>query len=282
MIVAVVVGLLGAITGEAKYERKSKTAKRQVEEFVLVGCQTLRSFVDESSGEVIRANTRLSNEECDRLSSGLGATGEYFVRIRESVQVEREVKVPGFVRDWSAEIVSRGLRLIVGAAIGALAALLALAVFARSRSIIATLSSVGRSATLSIGHVRRSVAMREGDAVLTTGSVSSPPPPQTGASKSQRQTVFDVRFNKFVTPVILSFFYVICLVAACLAGFVFWLQTILDFLQDGLGSGFIAFLWTTPLILLAVILVCLLVRLIFESVMVIFRIAEDLRRIRDK
>jgi hypothetical protein len=227
LIVALVVGLLGAITGEAKYERQSR------------------------------------------------------IRSERFLQTEREVKEFFFGRDFSAEIASRGFRFIIGAAIGVLVAVLALAVFARSRSIIATLSSVGRSATLSIGHVRSSVTIGEGDAVLTTGSVSSPPP-QTGASKSQRRAVFDVRFNKFVTPVILSFFYVICLVAACLAGFVFWLQTISDFSEDGLGSGFIAFLWTTPLMLLAVILVCLLVRLIFESVMVIFRIAEDLRRIRDK
>jgi hypothetical protein len=225
LIVAVVVGLLGAITGEAKYEEKSRIVKRQVPETVPAACQTVRSFIDKSSGEVIPAFTILSVEDCQRLSRVVPQ--DFIKKITKTVQVEREVKEFYNGRDLSAEIASRGFRFIIGVAIGALIALLVLAIYAR-------------------------------------------------------RAVFDVRFNKFVTPMILSIFFVICLVAACLAGFGFWLQTISDFSEDGLGTALFTALWTAPLITLAVILVCLLFRLIFESVMVIFRIAEDLRRIRDK
>jgi hypothetical protein len=93
----------------------------------------------------------------------------------------------------------------------------------------------------------------------------------------------DVRFNNFVTPGIVSVFYLLSLVIIGLGAVVYWLNTIEDSLDyEGAGSAFVTALWTAPIIVFVALLAALLVRLIFESIMVVFRIAEDLRRIRDK
>ena len=84
----------------------------------------------------------------------------------------------------------------------------------------------------------------------------------------------DVRFNNFVTPGIVSVFYLLSLVIIGLGAVVYWLNLI--------EYAFVTALWTAPIIVFVALLAALLVRLIFESIMVVFRIAEDLRRIRDK
>lgn len=278
--VAVMVGLLGAVTGEAKLERKSRLQARLVSETVPDGCRALKSFVNKSSNEVIGANTKLSVEECEQVSMGLAAPKEYLTEITKTVQVERELPFYFDGRDWGAEAGSRSLRFIIGAAIGALLSFGLLSLLIRRNQIVAALTGLRGVAASTIGQIQNSVTTTKGGTAMTIDSV--PSPPQINTTRGQRRTVFDVRFNRFITPIILSIFYVICVVAAFLGGFVFWLQTISDFSEEGSGTAFITALWTAPLILIVVVLVCLLVRLIFESVMVIFRIAEDLRKIRDK
>lgn len=278
-IVAVAIGLFGVFTGEVKSERESRLEKRLILETVPAGCRTRQSFVNKSVGEVIGANTTLSIEECEQLSLGLDEPEEYFTKITKTVQVERELPFYFDGRDWSAEIVSRGFRFVIGAGIGAMLALVTLTFFFRRKEVLAALSSAGGAVASSVGHIQNSLSNARGGTTMTASSI---PPTPAGTPKVHRRTFFDIRFNRFVTPMILSIFYVICVFAACLFGFVFWLQTISDFSENGAGPAFITALWTAPLILLAVFLVCLLVRLIFESVMVIFRIADDLRKIRDK
>jgi len=63
---------------------------------------------------------------------------------------------------------------------------------------------------------------------------------------------------------------------------VFWYSTVFEYSDETAGEKFTKIVWATPLSVLGAALVMLLVRLLFESVVVMFRIAEDLRRIRDK
>lgn len=91
----------------------------------------------------------------------------------------------------------------------------------------------------------------------------------------------DVRFNNLATPRIVSFLYVLFLIFIGLGAFWFWIRTMLSN-QEEFSEMAILALWTAPLISFFALFVSLLVRLIFESIMVRFRIAEDLRKIRDK
>lgn len=91
----------------------------------------------------------------------------------------------------------------------------------------------------------------------------------------------DVRFNNLVTPRIVSFLYVLFLIFIGLGAFWFWIRTMLLNQEEFFEIAILA-LWTAPLISFFALFVSLLVRLIFESIMVRFRIAEDLRKIRDK
>lgn len=94
----------------------------------------------------------------------------------------------------------------------------------------------------------------------------------------------DIRFNSFVTPAIVSALYLLSLIGVGLFALFFWTSTLIDASAENEGTGALAILaiWTAPLIAFVALLLTLLIRLAFESIMVIFRIAEDLRHIRDK
>lgn len=94
--------------------------------------------------------------------------------------------------------------------------------------------------------------------------------------------IVDTQFNNFVTPFIVSALYAIGLVLTALVAIGYWIVTIADFSEDGAGTALVTALWTAPLILVAALLIVILLRLAFESIIVRFRIAEDLRHIRDR
>jgi len=117
-------------------------------------------------------------------------------------------------------------------------------------------------------------------------TVPSSAPPSTSSSPSRKSLnwLTDIRFNNFITQWIVSVLYLLSLVGVGLFAVWYWTITLLDARDAGDGTGALAFLalWTAPLIVFVALLLTLLIRLAFESIMVRFRIAEDLRHIRDK
>lgn len=276
VLAALILGVFGALSGNKRYEFKPQVSEESVLEEVLVGCEVIISFPD-YLGKTVAKGRRLSANSCARESSYLGNPNAYLKKIYNTETNEKDVVKEVKRRVWSAEIASRGLRFIIGAAIGALFTFGLLSLSTRRNNVLVALNGLKSFVTSSISQIKNPVNTARGSTVMTTDSVQSPP--QEGATKNQRRNWFDVRFKEFVTPIIISIFYVFCVVVAFLAGFVFWLATISDFSEE--GAVFTA-LWTAPLIFGAVMIVVLVLRLVFETVMVIFRIADDLKKIRDK
>jgi len=274
-VTAVIVGVFGALGGDARYEFKAQVSKETVSEEVVVGCKVVRSLPSDfrpppDFQSSLEFGATIPWIDCGRLSADY--LGPYLELVFETETREENVEKRVRRRDWSAEVVSRGLRFMIGATFGALFTfgLLSLRLFSRLKNF----------ATSSISQIQKSVTTTIGGKVMTTDPVQSPP--QAGATKNQRRKGFDVRFEEFVTPMIVSIFYVFCVVVAFLAGFVYWFSTISDFSEDSVGSRIITALWSAPLIFGAVMIVVLVLRLIFETVAVRFRIADDLKKIREK
>ena len=174
----------------------------------------------------------------------------------------------GGARSGGEEVLFRGLQALVGAGIGATLAYLLTIFRARKRQsrLDSKLSNTSK-----------------GDTSMTATDNAEPVLPSFNKQGKRFGWLTDVRFNNFVTPGIVSVFYLLSLVIIGLGAVVYWLNTIEDSLDyEGAGGAFVTALWTAPIIVFVALLAALLVRLIFESIMVVFRIAEDLRRIRDK
>ena len=96
----------------------------------------------------------------------------------------------------------------------------------------------------------------------------------------QRPRGLDVRFNRFVTPVIVQILYVILLVLMTVGVAAYWLMSISDWSED--FNPIVFALLTFPLALIGWIFLWLIIRLVCESAIALFRIAEDLRSIRNR
>lgn len=289
----IVVGLAGilaviaSVTGDARYVNKEVVAKESVSEEVLLGCKVIKTFRGGQLQRPIPIGTSLTAESCTREIQYLSNPNAY---LKMSYKVQGNLQdvvrtVPR--RDWLAEFGVRGVRSIIGAVFGAVLAYLLITVRYKRQEILHALSSLGRVNQTHSHQIQSTITTTGGTAMTTESDMPLPTTSTMNASRAdpvaKRNLHFDIKFNRFFTPIIVSVLYVICQVLIALGTFVLWIVYVGDFAIDG-SSGFVVLtmLWTAPVFLFAALLVILLLRLTFESIMVRFRIAEDLRRIRDK
>jgi hypothetical protein len=94
-------------------------------------------------------------------------------------------------------------------------------------------------------------------------------------SRGFLSALFDFSFSSFVTTRIIKVLYVLITVLVCLAALFY---TILAF-QAGAGVGILTLVIGDPLF---IIIVMAFWRLVLESFVVVFRIAEDVRALRER
>lgn len=92
---------------------------------------------------------------------------------------------------------------------------------------------------------------------------------------------FDFGFKRSLTPLIIRALYVLGTIAAALGVPVFWFSTVFEYPDESIWEKFTKAIWVTPLSLAGAALWLILIRVLLESVNIIFRIADDLRRSQD-
>jgi len=303
LLIAVVAfcSIVGIAGGQAQYKETEVFVGDSDNEPEIQECFVINPYSSPvgagSSNLFQRKGKRISPEQCLRdiayltsISDQIEPSG--YLDIRYKIQVSTQDVAPTVTRrDWQSEIVSRAIRGVGGAVMGALLFCLVFYFVTLARSnrkgVTSALSSVRGVTHLDTRQIQDSFT-QQGEIAMTTESDMPLPTTSTmNASRTdpvaKRNLLFDIKFNRFFTPIIVSVLYVICQVLIALGTFVLWIVYVGDFAIDG-SSGFVilTMLWTAPVFLFAALLVILLLRLTFESIMVRFRIAEDLRHIRDK
>jgi len=303
LLIAVVAfcSIVGIAGGQAQYKEMEVFVGDSDSEQEIQECFVINPYsspVGAGSSEVFhRKGKRIGPEQCLRdiafltsISDQIKPSG--YLDIRYKIQVSTQDVAPTVTRrDWQSEIVSRAIRGVGLAVIGALLFYLVFYFVTLARSnrqeVTSALSSVRGVMHRDTSQIQDSFN-QQGETTMTTESDMPPTTASTmNASRTgpvaKRNLLFDIKFNRFFTPIIVSVLYVICQVLITLGTFVLWIVYVRDFTIDG-SSGFVVLtmLWTAPVFLLLALLVILLLRLTFESIMVRFRIAEDLRHIRDK
>jgi hypothetical protein len=104
---------------------------------------------------------------------------------------------------------------------------------------------------------------------------------RSSRNRPTRAIRFDAKFNKFVAPTIISILYVLLNLLALLFVILFWLREIETVSSNGDDVALFA-LWSFPLAAVGMAVLWLIIRLICESAIVRFRVAEDLRQIRNR
>jgi hypothetical protein len=100
-------------------------------------------------------------------------------------------------------------------------------------------------------------------------------PQRTAESKGFFSALFDFSFTSFVTTKIIKVFYVLIFVLAVLSAFVY---TIIAF-KRSTSFGILTLVIGDPLF---IIIVMAFWRLVLEAFVVVFRIAEDIRALRER
>ncbi len=100
-------------------------------------------------------------------------------------------------------------------------------------------------------------------------------PRQTAESRGFLASLFDFSFTSFVTTSIIKVLYVLILVLVCLSALVY---TLLAFKASAL-FGILVLIIGDPLF---IIIVMAFWRLVLESFVVVFRIAEDVHAMRER
>ncbi len=85
--------------------------------------------------------------------------------------------------------------------------------------------------------------------------------------------IFDLTFEKFVTPSVVKIIYILILVFAALG----WLAIVFSGIANGFGAFLGALIFGTIFVLVSV----LLYRIMLEMVMIIFRIGDNTERMAD-
>lgn len=95
--------------------------------------------------------------------------------------------------------------------------------------------------------------------------------------------IADVKFARLVTPSIMRGLYVVAICLVSIGFLVGWLGIVTGaYSDDGALRAYLVGLLSLPGLIVSAVIVLLVVRLIAESAIVRFRIADDLREIRDK
>ena len=83
--------------------------------------------------------------------------------------------------------------------------------------------------------------------------------------------MFDLSFTHFITTRLIKVIYLICIVLSVISG----MAMLVIGISRGIGAGILAFILAP----LAVVLEIMIVRVLLEIVVVLFRIAEDINKI---
>lgn len=102
-----------------------------------------------------------------------------------------------------------------------------------------------------------------------------------GASVSGKVGRFDIKFNRFISPTIVSVLYVLLSAAALLFVVFYWLGAV-ETVSSNEENVLLFALWSVPLAVVGLGILWIIIRLICESAIVIFRISDDLRSIRNR
>jgi len=257
--------LFGALSGESTYVFSERVTFEPRTREVVATCKVIGDF--ESVDQAFRKGQPISRAKCQEVIDSLPNPENVIEATFQTENYEEQIVSTVRDRDWGAEFQSRGLRFIIG---GVLALVLVLVV-ANGGKILSRLNAeiLGVSASRSVPN-----PISGGNAMAKDVSGER----KTGGLVG----VFDFGFQKFLTPVIVRILYALTTVVVALGAVVFWYSTVFEYSDETASEKFTKIVWATPLSVIGAALVMLLVRLLFESVVVVFRIAEDLRRIRDK
>ena len=108
-----------------------------------------------------------------------------------------------------------------------------------------------------------------------TAAIRQPGPRQAADSKGFLSALFDFSFTSFVTTKIIKVLYVLILILTCLSALVFTFSSF----RVNTTFGFLVLVIGDPLFILIVMGFW---RLIMEAFIVVFRISEDVRELRDR
>jgi hypothetical protein len=108
-----------------------------------------------------------------------------------------------------------------------------------------------------------------------TAAIRQPAPRQAADSKGFLSALFDFSFTSFVTTRIIKVLYVLILILTCLSALVFTFSSF----KVNATFGFLVLVIGDPLFILIVMGFW---RLIMEAFIVVFRISEDVRELRDR
>ena len=108
-----------------------------------------------------------------------------------------------------------------------------------------------------------------------TASIRHAPPDDLADSKGFLGALFDIGFSLFVTPKVIKVLYVLIMIGTVVSALVF---TIIAF-KASMAFGAMTLLFGDPLFILIVLAIY---RIILEFFVVIFRISEDIRALRER
>lgn len=104
------------------------------------------------------------------------------------------------------------------------------------------------------------------------GSSSGPGRPTPDGNKALIKSLYDFKFDYFVTPKVLRFFYAVAVILLSLSAVIFLIGSLTQG-SEGIAVGIIV----TPI---AYFVSLVMLRIYFELIAALFRIADDLRAIR--
>jgi hypothetical protein len=131
----------------------------------------------------------------------------------------------------------------------------------------------GPTATAASGTAEAGTARMEAERPAVT--IRDPAPGPKADARGFVGALFDFGFTSFVTPKVIKVLYMLIVIGAVLSALVF---TILVF-EASVAFGVLTLLFGDPLFILIVLAIC---RIILEFFVVTFRVAEDIRALRER
>jgi hypothetical protein len=277
LIVAIPLGLLSQFTVDAEYKivqvpAVKGTATREVP----LGSCYVRTRFFLGSQLFIRGDI-LSNSQCRTkfLTSSNPTMYVEATTISEEYQTVIEASKQVEKRQWGSEILSRLVRFLVGALVGlTLVGAVKVVYLKRLRMLSASTRVLATITKMTGGAGNSPVAGSRLDAPPQTSPMAVPVAPAP-------KNYFDPHFNRFVSPTVISILYVLLNLSGLFFVVFYWLGEV-GTVSSNEESVALFMLWSIPLAIAGMVVLWLIIRLICESAIVLFRVAEDLRQIRNR
>jgi Domain of unknown function (DUF4282) len=133
----------------------------------------------------------------------------------------------------------------------------------------------GPAPTATFGAVTGEAATARPDAGFPMPAIGDPRPGQAADARSFLSALFDFGFTSFVTPKVVKVLYTLIVIGTVVSALIF---TILAF-KASVMFGFFTLVFGDPLFILIVLAIY---RIFLEFFMVTFRVAEDVRALRER